>query len=399
VSTTLTEGLRRYAVLMRVPSVRPMVVWGLLARLPIGMTALALIFLVRGHGGSYADAGAVAAAEALAVAAGSPVAGRLVDRHRPAVVLAAYGAAFLAATVLVVALTARNAPVPVLMAAAAALGATMPPIAPTTRMLWPSLVDDSLLPVAFAFEATAQELIFVSGPLIVGLLTALFSSNAGMIGAGVSGTIGVIGLVGTGAVRDHRGGGHEHHSFLAALVPPLVRRVVVFSFGYGLSFGVVEVTIPAFAELHGGREYGAFALAAWSFGSLTGGLLAAGVPADHPARRLRTTSLLLTLALALPLLAGSIPELAAIMLVCGLPIAPSFAITYGMVQRAALPGTQAEVFGWLSTSIVVGVSLGTAAAGRLVTHSGVSTSFACGMIGAAFATLVAVTIARRPAEA
>ncbi len=396
-SASLTDGFRRYAILLRAPAVSPMVLWGLLARLPIGMTPLALIFLVRAHGGSYADAGAVAAAEALAIAPGAPFSGRLVDRHRPAPVLLAYGIAFFAAMVITVLLAVHGAPLAVLMLAGALLGATMPPIAPTTRMLWPSLVDESMLPVAFAFEATVQEVIFVSGPLIVGVLTAAVSSSAGLIAAGIAGLVGVAGMIGTGAVRGHHHGDRHRHSFLAALAPEVVRRVVLFSFGYGLSFGVVEITIPAFAELHGGREYGALALAAWSFGSLAGGLLAATIPADFPARRLRTISLLFTCVLALPLLAGSVPQLAVIMLVCGLPIAPSFAITYGMVQRAALPGTQAEVFGWLSTSIVIGVSLGSAAAGRLVTHSGVSTSFACGMIGTAFATLVAAALVRRQA--
>ena len=33
-------------------------------------------------------------------------------------------------------------------------------------------------------------------------------------------------------------------------------------------------------------------------------------------------------------------------------------------------GSEAEVFGWLSTFIVVGIALGTAVGGRLITHSG-----------------------------
>ncbi len=90
-SSTVTSGIRSYRELLGVPAVARVVLWGLLARMPVGMVALALILLVRGTGGSYADAGIVSAAEAIAAAAGAPIAGRLVDRRRPVAVLVGYG--------------------------------------------------------------------------------------------------------------------------------------------------------------------------------------------------------------------------------------------------------------------------------------------------------------------
>ena len=90
----------------------------------------------------------------------------------------------------------------------------------------------------------------------------------------------------------------------------------------------------------------------------------------------------------LPLLAWSLPSLAVIMLVVGLPIAPAFAVTYGMVQDSALPGTQAEVFGWLSTAVVVGIALGTAVGGKLITHSGPTAAMLLAIAGAVVAAAV-----------
>ena len=89
--STITHGLRSYRELLGAPTVGRFVSWGLVARLPIGMTALSFILLIRADGGSYAEAGLVSAAEALAAAAGAPIAGRLVDSRRPASVLLAYG--------------------------------------------------------------------------------------------------------------------------------------------------------------------------------------------------------------------------------------------------------------------------------------------------------------------
>jgi predicted MFS family arabinose efflux permease len=176
----------------------------------------------------------------------------------------------------------------------------------------------------------------------------------------------------------------------------MVRRIVAFSIGYGLAFGAVEVAMPAFAEAHGGRELGSICLAAWSGGSLIGGLLAAGHRPDDPLRSLRLISVLFAVLLLLPLLAGSVWMMSVFMLIAGLPIAPSFALTYGMVQHTARPGTQAEVFGWLSTAIVVGIAAGAAFGGNLITRSGTNASILLGMVGALAA--VAVVMLPRPAR-
>jgi predicted MFS family arabinose efflux permease len=99
--------------------------------------------------------------------------------------------------------------------------------------------------------------------------------------------------------------------------------------------------------------------------------------------------------LLLPLLAGSVWMMSVFMLIAGLPIAPSFALTYGMVQHTARPGTQAEVFGWLSTAIVVGIAAGAAFGGSLITRSGTNASILLGVVGALAA--VAVVMLPRPA--
>ena len=177
-------------------------------------------------------------------------------------------------------------------------------------------------------------------------------------------------------------------------LPLTVRSIVIFTAAIGIAFGGMEVAIPAFAEEHGNRSLAAVALATWSAGSLIGGLLAAGTASGDPRRRLRVISSLFVLALILPLLAWSLPSLAVIMLVVGLPIAPTFAVTYGMVQDSALPGTHAEVFGWLSTAVVVGIASGTAVGGKLITHSGPTAAMLLAIAGAALAASIAAIMAR-----
>jgi MFS family permease len=252
------------------------------------------------------------------------------------------------------------------------------------------IVGADLHAAAFALEATLQEVFFVAGPLLVGVLTGLVSSSAGVLGAALIGAVGITGFIWTPPVRSlRREVRTEHPHRLAALGPSLVRRIVLFTACYGLTFGAVEVAMPAFAEEHGGRSLGGICLAAWSAGSLAGGLLAAGHRPSDPRRRLRIVSAAFV-ALLLPLLAAdSLPVMTVLMFAAGLPIAPSFALTYGMVQRSAAPGTRAEVFGWLTTAVVIGVAIGTAAGGVLITHTGFRASILLGIVGCVAATAVA----------
>ena len=79
--------LTRYGEILRAPQVGPLVASALLARLPIGINALALVLYLSEQTGSFAIAGAVAGSLAAGSGAGAPFAGRLVDRLGPRRVL------------------------------------------------------------------------------------------------------------------------------------------------------------------------------------------------------------------------------------------------------------------------------------------------------------------------
>jgi MFS family permease len=76
-----------YRELFAVHYAKPLFAWSLVARLPLGMTPIAVLLLARGEGASYGVAGAVTAAYGVALGIGAPIAGRLVDRRGPGTVL------------------------------------------------------------------------------------------------------------------------------------------------------------------------------------------------------------------------------------------------------------------------------------------------------------------------
>ena len=104
--------MRRYRAIWRSPHVAAMICSTLLARLPVGINALAIILFLRDQTGSFAIAGAVSGSLAAGSGFGAPVQGRLVDRigaRRVLLPLACVHALALGAIVLFAELGARMA--------------------------------------------------------------------------------------------------------------------------------------------------------------------------------------------------------------------------------------------------------------------------------------------------
>ncbi len=385
------QGIERYRALLRVPHARRLFLWALLARLPVGMVPLALILVVRAEGGSYGAAGAVVGAHFVAGAIGSPVAGRLVDRRGHAHVLRPRAVLYPALLLALCVLSLVDAPIVAFGACAVAAGALMPPVAASLRSLWPRLLPEpSLRAAAYALEASLQEVFFVVGPLLVALVAGLASPVAALALAAAAGAVGTTGFVLTKPVRTAGPSEEKAHGFLGALVSPGVRTILLITVCCGLAFGGIEVGIPAFAEEHGGRELAGIPLALFAAGSLVGGLVAGARATGGSRRLLRVASALLTVGLALPVLAGSLPALSILIFAAGLPIAPVFMASYDLVDKVARPGTAAEAFAWITTAIGSGFAVGSSVGGALIDSQGVRASFALGAAGGFLAWLLAV---------
>jgi hypothetical protein len=172
----------RYRALLTLPGVSRLLVSSIVGRLPSGMFSLAILLFVHARTGSFLAAGQAVAAFTLAGAVAGPALGGLADRVGQMRVLlpAATGQATMLVALVLIG-QAKTAPLPI-TAVAGLAGAAQPPLAGCLRALWSHVVvDQQALETAYGLDATAQEVIWTLGQLLVGSTAVLLSPAAALL--------------------------------------------------------------------------------------------------------------------------------------------------------------------------------------------------------------------------
>lgn len=379
--------------MLRAPHVSPLLAMAVVARLPIGIDALAIILFLRETTGSYAIAGAVSGAFALGTALGAPLQGRLVDRRGPGRVLLPLSLIHAAGLASLVGLAALEAPVAVLLPSALVAGVAIPPVGSVMRALWPELLRDQpeLVPTAFALDSILIEVVFVFGPLVTAVAVALVSPAAAIgvaIGCVVIGTAAFASSPPSRAWRPTSEPGD--HGPLGALRSPGIRTLVMAGAPLGFCVGAVEVTLPAFSDAEGARQLSGLLIAVWALGSAIGGL---AYGASDRSGSLVGTYLRLSALMPLGFLplaaASSMPVMLVLAVPAGLAMAPLMATINQLVGDVAPRGALTEAYTWPLTSMIAGVAAGSAVAGGVVEAADWRVSFLIAAATGCLTSLVA----------
>jgi len=344
-----------YRNLLRVPGVLNVTASQLFARLPLGILSLAILMHVHRLTGSYALAGSVVAAVGAGEAVAMPLTSRLAGRVGVARTLMT-AAAVNAVSSLGLAF-AGAAAVP-LMVLGVVVGASIPPLMPVVRALYPRMVPDDEVRTLFALDTTAQELIWVIGPVAATVLASSISTLFPLILCAAVTLVGTIWFL-LGSRRLHPEKAVSESRFGRVLLHRAVILAMVSSLVLVGSFTALEVGIIA-ALGKDGFTAGA-AIASASVGSLLGGLVF-----GH--RRLGLSGVVAALStvgvgVGLYGLADALPLQFAALFVSGVGFAPAMSALYLMVSREVGQHMATEAFGWLSSAAIVGGSIGTAVAG------------------------------------
>lgn len=397
-------ALRQYVGVWRIPGAPMLLISGIIGRLGIGMTPLALLLVVQHVTGRYALAAIAGGIYALAGATLSPVAGRVADRIGPAPVLLVTAVAHpLALTGLLLASRGGADAIGLIYLTAALAGATYPPLTAAIRGAWNDLTDPRtgrypLRNTALAAETSLFEVVFVLGPLLVAGFVLVADASAALLGAAAVTLAGTVAVALGRAMRGWRP--HPRDAHAKGLGPLRVTgfpALLVCVGGLGVAFGAAGVTVPAYATVYGSGDAESLAgvlLAVWGTGSAISGIW-------FGTRRLTSNMtrqfgwLLAGVAASFALFAAMpVPIALGIALVAGgATIAPTLTLENTLVGRIAPGSMLNEAYTWVVTVAVAANAAGGAVAGVIVDRpGGVPWAFLFG--GAAVA--VAAVVAARP---
>jgi predicted MFS family arabinose efflux permease len=382
----------RYRTILAIRDARQPVIGALIDRVPIAGTSLAMILLIRAETGSFAIAGAVQAAFAIATAVSLPIQGRLIDRLGQTGVLAAAVVLNPIALIGLVLAAKSGAGTAPLAAIGAACGATQAATGSAMRALWSNLIPDaSLRQSAYALDAVSLEVAFIAGPLVTAVLIAAGSPTLAVLANAGFAMLGTLMFLLSRASRAWRG-----HASRASWAGPLRSRgilaLLLVEVAFGFSLGAMEISITAFATGEGSSSMAGVLIAFQAAASLVAGLwYGSRHHAASPGERYPRICLLLAAGLIPLLFVSSIGEAIPLMIVSGLALAPAGTVLYGLIDELAPAGTATEAFTWMITAISSGVAGGSALGGALVSgghpHRGLVATVLAAALAAAIAYL------------
>jgi MFS family permease len=334
----------------------------LTARFPFGMLSLAFLIHIEQIFDSYGAAGLVLGAMSIGQAIAGPLTSRLMGQlgMRPVIIATMF---ICAVSIVVMALVPLS--VLSLMLIGFVAGLSTPPIQPAVRTIYPKIVNSRQLTPLFSLDASAQEIIWVLGPVIATFVALQVSTTAGILLAAfflVAGGIWFVSLPEVGRVRIPR----SRRKLGVVLKKPAVLLSTIVGFTLVAACAAVEAGVVAVFG-HGSADAG-WVLGIFAIGSLIGGLALGHSPIGPWA--LAARMLIVTIGLALASLWLTFWWLSLALLVAGVGIAPAFAVLFGIVSASVKFSDTAEAYGWVGTGQLIGAAMGSAIAGFSIDHSG-----------------------------
>ncbi len=375
-----------YSDLLRTSGVARIIAAQLTARFPSGMLSLAFLLHIERQTGSYGAAGLVLAATSIGQAVAGPLTSRFMGRWgmRPVLITT-----LVVCVTSVVAIGVLPLTVPLYMAIGLVAGLATPPVQPAVRTIYPKMVNSRQLTPLFSLDASAQEIIWVVGPVVTTFVSTQIGTVWGILLAAALMVVGGIWFISSpelGRVRIPR----SKRKFGVVLTrPPVMLATIVGFLLIGAAAAIEAGVVAAFG--HDGAQAG-IVLAIFSIGSLAGGLFLGHVPIGPWATARRM--LIVFAGTALAAFVMDFWWLSATLFIAGIGIAPVLAVLFAIVSASVKFSDTAEAYGWVGTGQLIGAALGSALAGFLIDGYGAPGAF-WAATGLAFAGFLVSALGRR----
>ncbi len=373
----------------------------LLARFPYAMMVVGVLTLVVAARDSLTLGGVTSAMVGLGTAIFGPLIGAAADRwgQRPVLLIAGLASSLsLFALAWVVYSPFGTWAV---LVSAFLVGSTAPQVPPMSRSRLvgvifrklPAARQQKTMNSTMAYESAADEITFVFGPVIVGLLAATLGGAAPIIGAAVLTLCFLLAFAmhPTADVVPKNTATHREPAPVGKLFAPRLLVLLAGALGIGLIFGSTLTVLTSFMADLGLAERAGLVYGAMGVGSAIFALAAALFPASFSleARWLSFGGVLLLGTIGLQF-ASVLPVLILVLLVMGVGIGPTLVTQFSLVAERSPHGRSATVMSMLTTAIVIGQSSSTAVTGYIAENLGTQISAVVPLVAALLIILAAV---------
>lgn len=392
--------LEPYRRVLAVPTVRSVLLLGLLIRVPFFAGSVILTLHVVGtlHR-SYSQAGVLAAAATMCIAVSGPWRGRLLDRRGLRQVVLP--------CVLVGGACWSLAPFlgywPLLLLASLA-GLFVVPTFSVIRQAVILAASDADRRTALSMDAVAVEVSYMAGPLLGVWLAGIWPTSWVLFTIEMSSVAaGLLLWVANPAIRGDAANApaaQDRTCSPRGLWTPALMVVLGAAAACTIVLSGSDVAlVAALRSWHDVASLG-LVIAVWGLGSIVGGLAYGALRRDLPVFALLAALGATTLPIAL---VAGVPALVALIFLAGLFCAPTITATVDAVSRVVPAATRGEAMGWHGSAMTAGSALGAPVAGYAIDRYGFGGGFASvaliGLAAAGLGTLVGQLGRRRTAAA
>ena len=355
-------------------------------RLPFAMTVVGVLTLVATVRGSYAEAGLTSAFVGIGGAVFGPLVGALADRWGQRPVLLVSAALNAAALLAITALVYANWPMPAILGAAVFVGASSPQLSPMSRSRLVAILVRTLpaerhpkaISGTMSYESMADELVFVFGPVLVGLLAFAVGPWSPLVVAAVMTVVFVGGfaLHRTARIAESGVGPAPVAAPPSSLFRPTILVLVAATFTVGVFFGAALTSLTAFMGVYAEVAQAGIVYGAMGVGSAAFALGVVLLPERFSlgARWVVFAAVALAASVSLPIV-DSVPVMAVVLLLTGFGIGPVLVTLFSLASLRSPVGRSTTVLTMVGGGVILGQSLSSAVTGAVAESAGHSTSF------------------------
>lgn len=355
-----------------------------MARLPFAMNVVGVMTIIVMARESIFLGGLTAAAVGFGTAVFGPLLGAAADRwgQRGVMLVAAIGNSIALTLMAFVAFSSLSDGW--VLAVAVLVGATAPQVAPLsrTRLIamirqnFPAGRQSKAIQGTLAYESSADEIVFVFGPVVVGLL-ATMNPVAPLIAAAVLTLIFVVAfaLHSSATVVKSNASARATGEIapVSALLRPRVIIIVLGMLGVGFFFGSTLTSLTAFMADRGSSEQAGLLYGIMGIGSAILALSVAFFPATFTLRwRWIAFALIMAGGSVLISMAHDVPSMLLALAVTGIGIGPIVVNGFSLASERTPPGRAATLMTMVGSSVIVGQSASSAIVGGIAESTGTS---------------------------